>query len=89
MNRRRLLQAFAAATFAAVVEVTGLQPALITPTKVIVNPDYIRAPYEVLIIDLGGKMVLFDSHPDHIMRSQPRYIFEGGKYVELPKYIEA
>ena len=28
MNRRRLLQAFAAATFAAVVEVTGVMPAI-------------------------------------------------------------
>lgn len=31
MNRRRLLQAFAAATFAAVIEVTGILPRLLAP----------------------------------------------------------
>lgn len=41
MNRRRLLQAFAAATFAAVVEVTRVIPKLLAPKPFDVNEYFI------------------------------------------------
>lgn len=51
MNRRRLLQAFAAATFAAVVEVTGIIPKLLSSRPLDVN-EFFLADSEKLIGDI-------------------------------------
>ena len=73
MNRRRLLQAFAAATFAAVVEVTGIQPTVEAPGVLEVNPEYLTAEYEDVFI----------YRTDTNMQ---RFQFENETYVEVPKY---
>jgi len=51
MNRRRLLQAFAAATFAAMIEVTGMLPILLAPKPFDVNGLFI-ADSEKIIGDI-------------------------------------
>lgn len=51
MNRRNLFKLLAGATLAAAIEVTGLVPALKKVVKsAIVNPQYVDAPYERLIL---------------------------------------
>lgn len=87
MNRRRLLQAFAAATFAAVVEVTGIQLKVEAPAVPQVNPEYLTAEYEDVFIYASNSYG--SCQPKKDIQPPPlncRYKFENGQYIEVPKY---
>ncbi len=87
MNRRRILQAFAAATFAAVVEVMGTQAKVEAPTVLEVNPEYLTAKYEQVFIWAG-----IPPQELHEFRAEPlsvRFKYDGDRYIEVPKCIKA
>jgi len=90
MNRRRLLQAFAAATFAAAVEVTGLIPKVVPAPEVLrVNPEYLMAAFEARFYWSGEPPTPFVSKEQPFKhQTVPRFKFENGQYVEVPKYIK-
>jgi hypothetical protein len=50
MNRRSIFKLLAGAACAAAMEITGLVPALPKAAKYVVNPEYLTAAYEDVVI---------------------------------------
>lgn len=101
MKRRSFLKSLASMLIAATVArkfgAIGIDAGVISDNeekpRYVVNPEWVKAPYEVAIIMGMGAVCL--RHPtcplpvDIVDPDGPRFIDDGGRMIQVPKFVPA